>query len=206
MRKLPYYTMPYLQSGTDGPCLFSFSPGCSVSSHYHELSFVHNWVVFCHDSPVTNRVLYSSKLGVQRPKSHPRCRLQDVLIPSLLVKSLIIEMCFSIIPTLMVQLTLQLSSSSASLIKYIWINIFPNLMEIMLPSGAWVRVEKEQLLGYRKLWLRYPGAHRSWHQVRPQHRYLWTGLLRGEWRERVFKCCVVTLFVQVEIKMYLCTF
>lgn len=57
---------------------------------------------------------------------------------------------------------------------------------LLLLPGAWVRVEKEQLLRYRKLRLWYPGAHRSGHQVRPQHRHLRTGLLRGKWSTDVF--------------------
>lgn len=47
-------------------------------------------------------------------------------------------------------------------------------------SGSGVRAEEEQLLRHGELRLRHPGAHRSGHQVRPEHRDLRTGLLRGE--------------------------
>lgn len=72
--------------------------------------------------------------------------------------------------------------------RWFWACVVFNLFFLFfhsLPAGAWVWIEKEQLLRHRKLWLRHSGAHRSGHQVRPQHWYLRTGLLRGEWGTRV---------------------
>merc|ERR1712098_237408 len=59
--------------------------------------------------------------------------------------------------------------------------------EEILEKGLKVREYelRKQLLRYRKLWLRHPGAHRSGHQVRPQHRHLRTGLLRGPGKTRL---------------------
>merc|ERR550525_1205790 len=45
---------------------------------------------------------------------------------------------------------------------------------------------ERELLRERELWFRYPGAHRPWHQVRPEHWHLRHGLLHGDgqaWHE-----------------------
>ena len=53
-----------------------------------------------------------------------------------------------------------------------------------LSSGPRIRVAPRELQRERQLRFRHPGAHRSWHQVRPLHRYLRHGLLRGAGQTR----------------------
>lgn len=66
--------------------------------------------------------------------------------------------------------------------------MLPLLIGVTHPSkGAWVRVAEEQLLRHWELRLWHSGTHWSGNQVRPQHWYLWTGLLRREWLQMLFK-------------------
>lgn len=50
--------------------------------------------------------------------------------------------------------------------------------------GAWIRIAQRELLRYRKLRFRYPRTHRFGNQVRSQHRYLRSWLLRCTWTSR----------------------